>query len=91
MHVDENDPIVTCGFHDIPEENEYLHLEDKSLFHYVDQKGSKYNKSIFPNFFYTIEVSKLVSFIYAIIVVKSNQNLFLFADTFHRTTATTTL
>ena len=63
MHVDENDPNVTCGFHNIPENNEYLQLEGKTLFHYVDRKGSKYNKSVFPNFFYTIEVSSLDSFI----------------------------
>lgn len=56
MHVDSEDPVVTCGFHDVSENNNYLRVDDKTLFHFIDKKVSKDKRLTFSNFFYKITV-----------------------------------
>ena len=55
LNVDQEDPEVQCGFHDIHQGNAGAHVENNILYYYAEMKDDK--ELEVSNFFYKATVS----------------------------------
>lgn len=56
VRVDNQDPVVACGFHDIHQNNPFAHIDAKNFFHYSTQEDDIDELEI-SSFFYKVTVS----------------------------------
>lgn len=65
LNVDDQDPVVECGFHDIHQGNIGAHVEGNVLYYYAEMKDD--NELEVSNFFYKASVSRSLSFLFDLI------------------------
>ena len=58
VHVDNEDPVVICGFHNILDHNPRIHIDGKTLFHYTGKLVAAEESPLEPSsLFYKVTVS----------------------------------
>jgi hypothetical protein len=59
VRVDDTNPSVVCGFHDIHQGNPSIHVDEKVLFHYTSESDAT-NELEISSFLYKVTVSRIM-------------------------------
>lgn len=59
VRVDDTNPSIVCGFHDIHQGNPSIHVDEKVLFHYTSGTDAT-NELEISSFLYKVTVSQIM-------------------------------